>query len=46
MRGFGELSGGVGTVGDVFPSLAALLAIGAVTGTLALVRSRRLVVVR
>jgi ABC-2 type transport system permease protein len=46
MRGFGDLSGGVGTVADVLPSLAALLAIGAVTGAVALMRSRRLVVVR
>ena len=46
MRGFGDLSGGAGTIADTLPSLSALLAIGAVTGTLALMRSRYLVVVR
>ena len=46
MRGFGDLSGGAGTITDTLPSLLALLAIGAVTGTIALMRSRYLVVVR
>ena len=46
MRGFGDLSGGVGTIADVLPSLGALIAIGAVTGVIALMRSRSLVVVR
>lgn len=43
MRGFGELSGGVAGLSDVVPSLAALLAFGAVTGTVALVRSKTIV---
>jgi ABC-2 type transport system permease protein len=46
MRGFGDLSGGVGTIADTLPSLAALVAIGTVTGALALARSRHLVAVR
>jgi len=46
MRGFGDLSGGVGTIADVLPSLGALIAIGAATGVIALMRSRSLVVVR
>jgi ABC-2 type transport system permease protein len=46
MRGFGDLSGGVGTIGDTLPALGALVAIGVVTGTVALLRSRHLVVVR
>lgn len=45
MRGFGELSGGVAGVADVVPSMLALLAIGGVTGAIALVRSRSLVAV-
>jgi ABC-2 type transport system permease protein len=46
MRGFGELSGGAGTVGDILPAIGALLAMGAVTGAVALVRARSLVVAR
>ena len=45
MRGFGELSGGVAGVADVVPSLLALLAMGGVTGAIALMRSRSLVAV-
>ena len=43
MRGFGDLSGGAGSLGDLAPSLGALLAFGTVTGSIALLRSRRLV---
>jgi ABC-2 type transport system permease protein len=44
MRGFGDLSGGAGTIADTLPSLGALLAIGVVTAGAALLRSRNLVV--
>lgn len=43
MRGLGELSGGAGGLADVFPAIAALLAFGLVTGTLALFRAHKLV---
>jgi ABC-2 type transport system permease protein len=46
MRGFGELSGGAGTIGDIVPVIGALAAIGAVTSGIALARSRSLVVAR
>jgi ABC-2 type transport system permease protein len=46
MRGFGELSGGAGTVADVLPAIGVLLLMGGVTGAIALVRSRSLVVAR
>jgi ABC-2 type transport system permease protein len=46
MRGFGELSGGAGTVADIVPALGALLLMGLVTGAIALARSRTLVVAR
>ncbi|MDQ3964535.1 MAG: ABC transporter permease [Actinomycetota bacterium] len=43
MRGFGDLSGEAGALSDIAPSLGALLAFGAITGSIALLRSRRLV---
>jgi ABC-2 type transport system permease protein len=43
MRSLGELSGGAGTLADVLPAVAVLLLFGAITGTLALVRSRTMV---
>jgi ABC-2 type transport system permease protein len=46
MRGFGELSGGAGTIGDIVPVIGALAAIGAVTSGIAVARSRSLVVAR
>lgn len=46
MRGFGELSGGAGTIGDIVPVIAALAAIGLITGAVALARSGSLVVAR
>lgn len=45
MRGLGDLSGGAGTVADVVPSLIALIVFGIVTGSIALLRVRRLAVV-
>jgi ABC-2 type transport system permease protein len=45
MRGLGDLSGGAGTIADVVPSLLALVAFGAVTGAIALVRVRKIAVV-
>ncbi len=44
MDGLGELSGGAGTLADVLPAIAALLLFGMITGALAFVRSRSLVV--
>lgn len=46
MRGFGELSGGAGTIADILPAVGALAGIGVVTGAIALVRSRTMVVAR
>jgi ABC-2 type transport system permease protein len=46
MRGFGELSGGAGSIGDIFPAVGALVGIGVVTGAIALMRSRTMVVAR
>ena len=46
MRGLGDLSGGAGTIGDIAPSLVALLLFGAVTGGIALLRARNLMVTR
>ena len=43
MRALGELSGGAGTLVDVLPAVAALVLFGAATGTVALIRSRSLV---
>jgi hypothetical protein len=43
MRSLGELSGGAGTLADVLPSVAVLLLFGAITGAVALYRSRSLV---
>ncbi|MGH2699973.1 MAG: ABC transporter permease [Actinomycetota bacterium] len=43
MRSLGELSGGAGTLADVLPSVAVLLLFGGITGAIALVRSRNLV---
>ncbi|CAN5757204.1 hypothetical protein BH18ACT15_BH18ACT15_03010 [soil metagenome] len=44
MRGFGDLSGGAGTLSDILPSVGALLLFGMVTGAVAFARSRSLVV--
>jgi ABC-2 type transport system permease protein len=46
MRGFGELSGGAGSIGDIFPAVGALVGIGVATGAIALMRSRTMVVAR
>ena len=43
MRALGELSGGAGTLGDVLPAVGALLLFGAITGSVALIRARNLV---
>jgi hypothetical protein len=43
MRAFGDLSGGAGGLSDIAPALLALVAFGAVTGSVALVRARTLV---
>jgi len=43
MRALGELSGGAGTLADVLPAVGALVLFGAATGTVALARSRSLV---
>jgi len=43
MRALGEVSGGAGTLVDVLPAVAALVLFGATTGTIALIRSRNLV---
>lgn len=43
MRSLGELSGGAGALADVLPSVAVLLLFGAITGAVALYRSRSLV---
>ncbi|CAN5544931.1 N/A [soil metagenome] len=43
MRALGELSGGAGTLVDVLPAVAALMLFGTITGAVALVRSRSLV---
>jgi ABC-2 type transport system permease protein len=43
MRALGELSGGAGTLADVLPAVGALVLFGAITGAIALVRSRNLV---
>ena len=43
MRALGELSGGAGTLADVLPAVGALVLFGAATGTVALIRSRSLV---
>lgn len=45
MRALGDLSGGAGTVADVIPSLVALIIFGTVTGTIALIRVRKITVV-
>ena len=44
MRALGEISGGAGTLVDVLPAVGALLLFGGITGAIALVRSRSLVV--
>ena len=44
MRALGEVSGGAGTLVDVLPAVGALLLFGGITGAIALVRSRSLVV--
>jgi ABC-2 type transport system permease protein len=44
MRGLGDLSGGAGTIGDVVPSLVALVVFGIVTGGIALARVRKIAV--
>jgi len=44
LRALGELSGGAGTLGDVLPAVGALVLFGAITGAIALVRSRSMVV--
>jgi ABC-2 type transport system permease protein len=44
MRGLGELSGGAGSAIDVLPALGALALFGGITGAIALVRARGLVV--
>jgi ABC-2 type transport system permease protein len=43
LRALGELSGGAGTLGDVLPAVGALVLFGAITGAIALVRSRSMV---
>jgi ABC-2 type transport system permease protein len=43
LRALGELSGGAGTLGDVLPAVGALVLFGAITGVIALVRSRSMV---
>lgn len=43
MRALGELSGGAGTLADVLPAVGALVLFGTATGTVALIRSRSLV---
>lgn len=45
MRGLGDLSGGSGTIGDIVPSLVALVLFGVVTGAIALTRVRKIAVV-
>lgn len=44
MRALGEVSGGAGTLVDVLPAVGALLLFGGITGAIALLRSRSLVV--
>jgi len=44
MRGLGDLSGGAGTVSDLTIPVLALVAFGAITGGVALVRARRIVI--
>ena len=44
LRSLGELSGGAGTLGDVLPAVGALVLFGAITGAIALVRARSMVV--
>jgi ABC-2 type transport system permease protein len=44
MRGLGDLSGGAGTVADLTIPVLALVAFGAITGSIALVRARGIVV--
>ncbi|MGH2777167.1 MAG: ABC transporter permease [Actinomycetota bacterium] len=44
MRGLGDLSGGAGTVADLMIPVLALVAFGAITGSIALVRARGIVV--
>ena len=44
MRGLGDLSGGAGTVSDLAIPVLALVGFGAITGGVALVRARRIVV--
>jgi ABC-2 type transport system permease protein len=46
MRGLGELSGGAGAALDVLLPVAALVLFGLVTGTLAMVRARGMVIAR
>lgn len=46
MQGLGELSGGVAGPSDVVPAVLALVAFGVITGTIALVRARVLVMAR
>jgi ABC-2 type transport system permease protein len=46
MRGLGELSGGAGAAGDLLLPLGALALFGVVTGSIALVRARGLVIAR
>ena len=46
MRGLGALSGGSGGVSELAPAIAALVAFGAFTGGIALLRARTLVVAR
>jgi linearmycin/streptolysin S transport system permease protein len=43
MRGFGDLAGAGATLGDIVPSIIALVGFGAVLGAIALWRARRLV---
>jgi ABC-2 type transport system permease protein len=46
MRGLGELSGGAAELPDVWPAVGALALFGAVTGGVALVRARHIVIAR
>jgi ABC-2 type transport system permease protein len=46
MRGLGELSGGAADLADITPAIGALVLFGAVTGAVALMRARHLVIAK
>jgi hypothetical protein len=46
MRGLGELSGGAADFADVLPAVGALALFGTITGGIALVRARHMVIAR